>query len=82
MAKKYRIDAYAAIRETMEALHEIGAIEKQTIREFYEACLTPAMPMPSENIRALREREHLSQPVFSLYLNSEQKPRFGLGARR
>ena len=25
--------------------------------------------MPPERIRALREREHLSQPVFALYLH-------------
>lgn len=69
MAKKYRSEAYAAIHETMEALHEVGAIDKQTMREFDSACLTPALPMPPERIRALREREHLSQPVFALYLN-------------
>lgn len=69
MAKKYRNDAYAAIHETMEALHEVGAIDKQTMREFDETCLTPALPMPPERIRALRERERLSQPVFALYLN-------------
>lgn len=69
MAKKYRSEAYAAIHETMEALHEVGAIGKQTMREFDETCLTPALPMPPERIRALREREHLSQPIFALYLN-------------
>jgi putative transcriptional regulator len=69
MAKKYRSEAYAAIHETMEALHEIGAIDKQTMREFDETCLMPALPMPPERIRALREREHLSQPIFALYLN-------------
>lgn len=69
MAKKYRSEAYAAIHETMEALHEVGAIGKQTMREFDESCLTPAQPMPPERIRALREREHLSQPIFALYLN-------------
>ena len=69
MAKKYRSEAYAAIHETMEALHEVGAIDKQTMREFDQSCLTPAQPMPPERIRALREREHLSQPVFALYLN-------------
>lgn len=53
----------------MEALHEVGVIDKQTMREFDESCLTPAQPMPPERIRALREREHLSQPVFALYLN-------------
>ena len=30
MAIQYRSDALAAIHETMEALHEVGAIEKQT----------------------------------------------------
>ena len=41
MAKKYRSEAFAAIHETMEGLHEVGAIDKQTMREFDEACLTP-----------------------------------------
>lgn len=69
MVKKYRSDAFAAIHETMEALHGVGAIDKQTMREFDERCLTPILPMPPDRIRALREREHLSQPVFALYLN-------------
>jgi putative transcriptional regulator len=69
MTKKYRSDAFAAIHETMEALHGIDAIDRQTMREFDEACLTPVVPMPPERIRALRERERLSQPVFALYLN-------------
>ena len=30
MAKKYRSEAMAAIHETMEALHEGGAVDKQT----------------------------------------------------
>jgi len=53
----------------MEALHSVGAIDRQTMREFDAACLTPVVAMPPERIRALREREHLSQPVFALYLN-------------
>lgn len=69
MSKKYRSEALAAIHETMEALHEIGAVDKQTMREFDEACLTPVKPMTPEEIRAIREREHLSQPVFARYLN-------------
>jgi len=69
MAKQYRSDALASIHETMEALHEVGAIGKQTMREFDDACLTPVEPLSPEAIRALREREHLSQPVFARYLN-------------
>ena len=40
MAKPYRSEALAAIHETMEALRDIGAVDKQTMREFDEACLT------------------------------------------
>jgi len=69
MAKQYRSDALASIHETMEALHEVGAIDKQTMREFDDTCLTPVSPLSAEAIRALREREHLSQPVFARYLN-------------
>jgi putative transcriptional regulator len=69
MTKKYRSKAFAAIHETMEALHEVGAIDKRTMREFDDACLTPVQPLAPEEIRAIREREHLSQPVFARYLN-------------
>ena len=69
MAKKYRSDAFAAIHETMEALQEVGAIEKQTMREFDDACLTPVQVLSPEEIKALRLREHISQPVFARYLN-------------
>ncbi len=37
----------AAIHETMEALREIGAVDKQTMRRFDKACLTPAAPLSS-----------------------------------
>lgn len=69
MAKQYRSDALAAIHETMEALHEVGAIDKQTMSDFDATCLTPVKTLTPEEIRALREREHLSQSVFARYLN-------------
>ena len=69
MTKKYRSNAFASIHETMEALHEAGAINKQTMREFDAACLTPIVVLSPEEIRLLRLREHLSQPVFARYLN-------------
>ena len=69
MPKKYRSDARAAIHETMEALHDVGAINKQTMREFDETCLTPVHTLSPEEIKALRLREHISQPVFARYLN-------------
>ena len=69
MVKKYRSEAFAAIHETMEAIQEVGAIDKQTMREFDDACLTPIHVLAPEEIRAIREREHISQPVFARYLN-------------
>ena len=69
MSKKYRSDAMAAIHETMEALHDVGAINKQTMRRFDEACLTPVRPLTPEEIKAIWEREHVSQTVFANYLN-------------
>ncbi len=69
MGKKYRSDAMAAVHETMEALHKVGAINKQTMRKFDEACLTPVQPLSPKQIKALRQREHVSQTVFAHYLN-------------
>jgi putative transcriptional regulator len=69
MGKKYRSEALAAIHETMEALHDVGAIDKRTMRRFDAACLTPVKPLTPRQIRAIREREHVSQAVFANYLN-------------
>jgi putative transcriptional regulator len=69
MAKRYKSEAMAAIHEAMESLYEVGAIDKQTMRQFDEACLTPIHPLTPEEIRAIREKEHVSQSVFSHYLN-------------
>ena len=69
MSKKYRSDAMAAIHETVEALHDVGAVDKQTMRRFDDACLTPIRPSKPREIKAIREREHVSQSVFANYLN-------------
>lgn len=69
MAKKYRSEAFAAIHETMEALNDIEAVDKQTMREFDEACLTPVHVLAPDEIKAIRARAHISQPVFARYLN-------------
>lgn len=69
MSKKYRSDAMASIHETMEALHKVGAIDKQTMRHFDDACLTPVRPLTAQQIKAIRERERVSQTVFANYLN-------------
>ena len=69
MTKQYRSKAMASIHETAEGLHAAGVMDKQTMRKFNEACLTPVHPLTAEEIRALREREGASQAVFARYLN-------------
>ena len=69
MTKQYRSPVMASIHETAEGLHAAGVMDKQTMRKFDEACLTPVRPLTPEEIRNLREREGASQAVFARYLN-------------
>jgi putative transcriptional regulator len=69
MTKIYRSEALAAVHEMMEGLHEAGSIDKLTLRAFDETCLEPASALAPEEIRAIREAEHVSQGVFARYLN-------------
>jgi putative transcriptional regulator len=69
MAKTYKREAMAAVHEMVEGFHESGAVDKQTMREFDEACLTPAFLLTPDEIKAIREKEAVSQPVFARYLN-------------
>ncbi len=69
MTKQYRSPVMVSIHETAEGLHAAGVMDKQTMRKFDDACLTPVRPLTPEEIRALREREGASQAVFARYLN-------------
>jgi putative transcriptional regulator len=69
MTKQYRSPMMASIHETAEGLHAAGIMDKQTMRKFDDACLTPVRPLAPEEIRSLREREGASQAVFARYLN-------------
>jgi putative transcriptional regulator len=67
--KQYRSRVMASVHETAEGLAAAGVMNKQTMREFDELCLTPVRPLTPEEIRDLREREGASQAVFARYLN-------------
>ena len=67
--KAYRSEAAAAIHETATGLYETAIIDKQTMREFDESCLTPVHEFTPQQIRELREREQVSQTVFAHHLN-------------
>lgn len=59
----------ASVHKTAAGLHKAGLVDKATMREFDAICLTPVEPLSPDEIRALREREQVSQPVFAHYLN-------------
>lgn len=50
-------------------LHEVGAMSKTTLREVAELAV-PAVPaFSAAQIRAIREKNRVSQPVFARYMN-------------
>jgi|CXWL01.1.fsa_nt_gi putative transcriptional regulator len=51
------------------ALLNIGAIDKKTMRRFDKNALTPVHEFTPKQLRALREREKVSQAVLADYLN-------------
>ena len=69
MRKRYRSPVMASVHETAEGLLAAGVLDKRTMREFDELCLTPVRPLKPKEIRALRLREGASQAVFARYLN-------------
>lgn len=70
-AKRRKADSsiLASVHETAAGLHRAGILDKATMREFDALCVTPVEPLAPQEIRALRERENVSQPVFAYYLN-------------
>ena len=69
MNKEYYSELLEETHKGMEGLHKLGIIDQKTMRHFDELCIVPAQPMSGEEIRSLREREGVSQPVLAWYLN-------------
>lgn len=71
MAKNRKVESgiLVSVHKTAAGLHRAGLVDKATMREFDALCLTAVEPLSPEEIRALREREQVSQPVFAHYLN-------------
>lgn len=67
--RKAETGILASVHEIAAGLHKAGVVDKATMREFDALCLTPVEPLSPEQIRAIREREQVSQPVFAHYLN-------------
>jgi putative transcriptional regulator len=69
--RKYKSDLSEAIHSSASAMYRVGAIDKATMRGFDVSCLTPEQLEPRQ-IKKLRERLRVSQPVFARYLNTSE----------
>jgi putative transcriptional regulator len=69
---KYKSDVYEAIHSSASAMFKVGAIDKTTMRSFDASCLTAPAAIAPRQIKALRERHRVSQPVFARYLNTSE----------
>ncbi len=70
--RKFKSDAFEAIHASAHALHRVSTIDKATMRELDESCLLVPAVMEPKEIKRVRERAHVSQPVFARYLNTSE----------
>jgi len=59
-----------SVHETAKGLHQAGAMDEMTLREFDALCLPPIKTYTPTQIRRLRRRYKASQSVFAAYLNT------------
>jgi putative transcriptional regulator len=84
MKKKAEGGILTSVHKIAAGLHKAGLVDKATMREFDALCLTPIEPLTPEEIRALRELEQVSRPVFAHYLNLRKDAvgKWGRGEKR
>ena len=58
-----------AVHETVKDFHEVGVVDKVTMRQFDALCLPPVEELSPKEIKNIREREKVSQPVLARALN-------------
>lgn len=66
-------DILNSVHDTVKRLHSNGSVGKLTMRHFDQLCLTEIRPFNPEDVRALRTKYQLSQPVFAEYFNVSSK---------
>ena len=70
--KKFKSEAFEAIHSSASGMYRAGTIDKATMREFDESCLSVPAEIKPAQIKKLREKVHVSQPVFARYLNTSE----------
>jgi putative transcriptional regulator len=81
---KFKSDAFAAIHSAVSGMDRAGTVDKTTMRHFDETCLAVPVAITPSEIKQLRERNKVSQPVFARYLNTSESTveKWETGAKR
>ena len=82
--RKFKTDAFEAIHSAASGMYRSGTIDKSTMRQFDESCLSVTAEYKPAEIKRLREKNHVSQPVFARYLNTSESTveKWETGAKR
>ena len=59
-----------AMHETARGLHDLGLVDRETLREFDASRLPTLKPYSAADIKRLRLKAKTSQSVFAAYLNT------------
>ena len=71
-SRKYKSEASEAIHSAVAGMYRTGTIDQATMRSFDESCLAIPAPIEPKQIKQLRQRHKVSQPVFARYLNTSE----------
>lgn len=76
--------AFEAIHASATALARVGAMDKATMRHFDDLCFAEVPQLDAKRIKRIRERLHVSQPLFARYLNTSESTvqKWESGAKR
>jgi putative transcriptional regulator len=69
MAKVRKSRILSEVREAAQDLHDAGAIDIATMREFDALCLPEVPHYSAGDIKRIRKMNRASQGVFAAYLN-------------
>ena len=58
------------VHKSAKDLHDAGAMDQTTMRQFDALCLPPVKEYSAVQIRRIRLRNKASQAVFAAYLNT------------
>jgi putative transcriptional regulator len=70
-ARKYKSELDEATHTSVAGMHRAGTVDEKTMRGFDASCLE-VPPIAPQQIKKLRRRHRVSQPVFARYLGTSE----------